>query len=93
MASGSGKTYTAVSFVYRLIKFAKANRIRTRIIEKGSKVEAGYHIDKRDRHTRKIRWEQLKDDLKYDEKALDRSVVASDQIRTVIRTFKETKGV
>ncbi|MFW6172737.1 MAG: DEAD/DEAH box helicase family protein, partial [Elusimicrobiota bacterium] len=27
MASGSGKTYTAVSFVYRLIKFAKANRI------------------------------------------------------------------
>lgn len=27
MASGSGKTYTAVSFVYRLIKFAKAKRI------------------------------------------------------------------
>lgn len=64
-------------------------RIRTRITEKGSKVEAGYHIDKRDRHTRKIRWEQLEEDLKYDEKALDRSVVAADQIRTVIRTFKE----
>lgn len=27
MATGSGKTFTAVSFVYRLIKFAKANRI------------------------------------------------------------------
>jgi type I restriction enzyme R subunit len=27
MATGSGKTYTAVSFVYRLIKFAKANRV------------------------------------------------------------------
>jgi type I restriction enzyme R subunit len=27
MATGSGKTYTAVSFVYRLIKFAKAKRI------------------------------------------------------------------
>jgi len=27
MASGSGKTYTAVSFVYRLIKFAKAKRV------------------------------------------------------------------
>ncbi len=63
-------------------------RIRTRITEKGSKVEAGYHIDKRDRHTRKIRWEQLDEDLEYDEKALDRSVVAVDQIRTVIRTFK-----
>ena len=64
-------------------------RIRTRITEKGSKVEAGYHIDKRDRHTRKIRWEQLDEDLEYDEKALDRAVVAVDQIRTVIRTFKE----
>ncbi len=64
-------------------------RIRTRITEKGSKVEAGYHIDKRDRHTRKIRWEQLDEDLEYDEKELDRSVVAVDQIRTVIRTFKE----
>jgi type I restriction enzyme R subunit len=64
-------------------------RIRTRITEQGSKVEAGYHIDKRDRHTRQIRWEQLDEDLEYDEKALDRSVVAVDQIRTVIRTFKE----
>ena len=27
MATGSGKTYTAVSFVYRLIKFAKAKRV------------------------------------------------------------------
>ena len=27
MATGSGKTYTAVSFVYRLIKHAKAERI------------------------------------------------------------------
>lgn len=27
MATGSGKTYTAVSFCYRLIKFAGARRI------------------------------------------------------------------
>ncbi len=27
MATGSGKTYTAVSFVYRLVKFAKAKRV------------------------------------------------------------------
>lgn len=45
-------------------------RIRTRITEQGSKVEAGYHIDKRDRHTRQIRWEQLGEDLEYDEKAI-----------------------
>lgn len=27
MATGSGKTYTAVSFIYRLIKFANARRV------------------------------------------------------------------
>ena len=27
MATGSGKTYTAVSFIYRLIKFAGAKRV------------------------------------------------------------------
>jgi len=38
-------------------------RIRTQITEKGSKVDAGYHIDKRDRHTRKARWEKLHEGL------------------------------
>jgi type I restriction enzyme R subunit len=64
-------------------------RIRTKITEKGSKVDAGYHIDKRDRHTRQIRWEQLDEDLEYTEKQLDRDVVAIDQIRTVVKAFKE----
>jgi type I restriction enzyme R subunit len=27
MASGAGKTYTAISFIYRLIKFANAKRV------------------------------------------------------------------
>ncbi|MFC1577606.1 type I restriction-modification enzyme R subunit C-terminal domain-containing protein [Thermodesulfobacteriota bacterium] len=64
-------------------------RIRTKITEKGSKVDAGYHIDKRDRHTRQIRWEQLDEDLEYTEKQLDRDVVSVDQIRTVVKAFKE----
>ncbi|MCH7760782.1 DEAD/DEAH box helicase family protein [candidate division TA06 bacterium] len=64
-------------------------RIKTEITEKGSKIEAGYYIDKRDKLTRKIRWEQLVEDLEYEPSQLDRSVVAKDQIRTVIRTFKE----
>ncbi|MGB5966954.1 MAG: DEAD/DEAH box helicase family protein, partial [Spirulinaceae cyanobacterium] len=38
-------------------------RIRTQITEGGSQVEAGYHIDKRDRQTRARRWEQLDEDL------------------------------
>jgi type I restriction enzyme R subunit len=64
-------------------------RIRTRITEAGSKVEAEHYVDRRDRQTRAVRWEKLDDDLIYDARALDRDVVAVDQIRTVIRTFKE----
>jgi type I restriction enzyme R subunit len=64
-------------------------RIRTDITERGSRVESGYYVDKRDKLTRKLRWEQLNDDLEYAAVQLDRDVVAKDQIRTVIRTFKE----
>jgi type I restriction enzyme R subunit len=64
-------------------------RIRSRITEAGSTVEAGLTVDKRDRATSALCWEQLDDDLSYDASALDRDVVARDQIRTVIRTFKE----
>jgi type I restriction enzyme R subunit len=64
-------------------------RIRTKITEKGSRVDAGYHIDKRDRQTRQIRWEQLDEDFEYNEKQLDRDVVAVDQIRTIIKAFKD----
>ena len=64
-------------------------RIRTEITEQGSTVEAGYHVDRRDRLTRKVRWEQLEEDLAYTPNQLDRDVVAVDQIRTVIRTFRD----
>jgi len=64
-------------------------RIRTQITEAGSTVEAGHYVDKRDRLTRKTRWEQLDEDLSYTPNQLDRSVVAPDQIRTVIRTFRD----
>jgi type I restriction enzyme R subunit len=64
-------------------------RIRTQITEQGSKVEAGDYVDKRDKLTRKKRWELLDEDLEYAAPQLDRSVVAPDQIRTVIRTFKD----
>ena len=64
-------------------------RIKTQITEKGSKVEAGNYIDKRDKLTRKVRWEMLDEDFEYSPNQLDRDVVAPDQIRTIIRTFKE----
>jgi type I restriction enzyme R subunit len=62
-------------------------RIRTYISEHGSSVDAGLYIDKRDRQTRKIRWEKLDEDFSYPASQLDRDVVAKDQIRTVIKTF------
>lgn len=64
-------------------------RIRTEITEKGSKVEAGNWIDRRNRLTRKMRWQQLDENLEYKPNQLDRDVVAKDQIRTIIKTFKE----
>ncbi|MGV8175320.1 MAG: DEAD/DEAH box helicase family protein, partial [Methanothrix sp.] len=64
-------------------------RIATEISSRGSRVEAGYYIDIRDKLTRERRWEMLDEDLDYKANQLDRNVVATDQIRTVIRTFRE----
>ena len=46
-------------------------------------------MDRRDRETRARRWEKLDDDLVFDAADLDRDVVAPDQIRTVIRAFRD----
>ncbi len=64
-------------------------RIRTYISEHGSTVEAGLWVDRRDRQTRRVRWEQLDQDFTYEASRLDRDVVTPDQIRTIVRTFKE----
>lgn len=64
-------------------------RIRTEISEQGSKVEAGYFIGKRERMTRAERWEKLDEDFEYDPRQLDRQVVSVDQIRTVLRTYRD----
>jgi type I restriction enzyme R subunit len=63
-------------------------KIETKIGTEGSRVDAGFYIDKRDRDTREVRWEQLDEDLEYDSGQLDKDVVAVDQIRTIIRTYK-----
>ncbi|MEX1159162.1 MAG: DEAD/DEAH box helicase family protein, partial [Thermomicrobiales bacterium] len=64
-------------------------RISTKITEEGGSVEAGVQIDKRDRLTRKMRWELLDEELAYGANALDRSVVSMGQIRTVVQTFRD----
>jgi type I restriction enzyme R subunit len=64
-------------------------RIRTRITEQGSTVEAGHYIDRRSRLTRAVRWQQLDENLDYSARQLDRDIVSESQIRTIIRTFKD----
>lgn len=64
-------------------------RIRTRITEQGATVEAEMFVDKRDRKSRRVRWQMLEEDLTYKPNELDRAVVSTSQIRTVIRAFKE----
>jgi type I restriction enzyme R subunit len=64
-------------------------RIRTNITEAGSQVDAGYYVEKRDRETRQTRWEELDEDFQYDPNQLDRDVVAPDQIRKIVQTFRD----
>ncbi|MBS1264101.1 MAG: hypothetical protein MAG715_01301 [Methanonatronarchaeales archaeon] len=64
-------------------------RIVTEISEEGGEVEAEQYIGKRDKRTREELWETLDEDLDYSSTQLDRYVVAPDQIRTVVRAFRD----
>ncbi len=63
--------------------------IETRITQEGSKLLAEQWVDTRDRLTRRKRWQQLDDDKIYTGKDLDRDVVNPNQIRKVIRAFRD----
>jgi len=63
--------------------------IRTKVTKAGNVIPKGETIIKRDKRTRQKRWEQLEDEVQYDAEELDRKVVSKDQIRTIIKTFKE----
>jgi len=64
-------------------------RIRTKITEGGSSVDAGYWVGVRDKLTRRQRWEQLDEALEYDAKQLDIDVVSEGQIRLIVRTYRD----
>jgi type I restriction enzyme, R subunit len=64
-------------------------RIKTEITEGGSKIAKGEPVRLRDRATRKPTYLEQDEDLAYDEAKLDRQVVAPDQIRLIVKTFKE----
>ena len=66
-------------------------KIRTQITEGGSTIEAegGPMVGYRHRQSRKLRWEAPDEDIIYGADALDRAVVAKDQIRLIVRTFRD----
>lgn len=63
--------------------------IETEISKNGGLIKAGWHIDYRDKATRKTRWQQVDEDVEYKKNDLDKSVVNPSQIRTVIRQFRK----
>ncbi len=63
--------------------------IQTQITQAGGRIPAKLQIQKREKLTRKKRWEQQDQDETYTNKELDNSVVNPDQIRTVIRAYQQ----
>jgi type I restriction enzyme R subunit len=63
--------------------------IDTEISRQGAKLKAEQHVEKRERLTRKRRWEMQDQDEIYAASQLDRAVVNPDQIRTVIKAFHD----
>ncbi|MDR2479815.1 MAG: DEAD/DEAH box helicase family protein, partial [Treponema sp.] len=66
--------------------------IETEISKKGAAI-AKQLIERRERLSRKKRWEQLDEDIVYSKELLDRDVVNPSQIRNVIKAFRDSLPV
>jgi type I restriction enzyme R subunit len=66
-------------------------RIETKITKDGARLarEPGVFVPHRDRRTKGKKYRELDDDLTYTANQLDRDVVSENQIRLVIRTFRD----
>ncbi len=66
-------------------------RIETKITKDGAKLtrEPGIFVPHRDRRTKGKKYKELDNDLTYTANQLDRDVVSENQIRLVIRTFRD----
>ncbi len=63
--------------------------IETEITKQGAQINAHQQVERREKLTRKKRWELQDEDEAYSATQLDRNIVNPDQIRTVIRTFRD----
>lgn len=62
--------------------------IGTEISTLGATIESGWSVERRDKLTRKKRWQREDEETVYVRNHLDKSVVNPSQIRTVVREFK-----
>ena len=62
--------------------------IDTEISQKGDTIKAGWFIDRRDKLTRAQRWQQEDEDTEYKRNDLDKKVVNTSQIRSIIKEYK-----
>jgi type I restriction enzyme R subunit len=63
--------------------------IETDISQNGAMIESGWFVDRRDKLTRKKRWQQEDEATDYKRNDLDKKVVNPSQIRNIIREYKK----
>jgi len=63
--------------------------IETRITQQGAVIEKGEYVERREKLSRKKRWEMKDENETYGANQLDKDVVNPNQIRLIIKTFKE----
>jgi type I restriction enzyme R subunit len=63
--------------------------IETEVTKRGALLKAEQQIERRERLTRRKRWERQDEDEEYSATQLDRDIVNPDQIRTIVRTFRD----
>jgi len=63
--------------------------IETKITKEGAQIKANEYIERREKLSRRKRWEMLDEDVAYSAKELDRDVVNPSTIRRIIKTFRE----
>ncbi|MBL3618250.1 MAG: DEAD/DEAH box helicase family protein [gamma proteobacterium endosymbiont of Lamellibrachia anaximandri] len=66
--------------------------IDTEISKRGAELKAKQQIERREKLTRKKRWEEQDEDEAYSARQLDRDIINPSQIRTIIQTFKNSLG-
>ncbi|MBF0471055.1 MAG: DEAD/DEAH box helicase family protein, partial [Gammaproteobacteria bacterium] len=64
--------------------------IDTQISQQGAELKAQQQIELREKKSRQRRWEEQDEDETYSAKQLDKDIVNPSQIRTVIKTFKNS---